>query len=203
MKKSTIVYKYNDSLYINLTNRCVMACTYCIKYKWKSKFRGHNLRLEKEPSAQEIIKAIKDPGKFEEIIFCGYGEPLVRFAVVKEVALWVKDNDGNTRLNTTGNFKTSDSKDMLSGLRGVIDSISVSLNAPDAETYERINHPKYGAVAFKNVLSFIRLARYYVPDTTITTVALPGIEIAKCRSIAKKLKVKFRLRPYLDGYENS
>jgi len=199
----SITYKYNNSLYVNLTNRCVMACTYCIKHKWKGKFRGHNLRLIKEPSATEVIRDIRDPKKYNEIIFCGYGEPLLRLGVLKDVALWVKMNGGKTRINTTGNFKPAESKDMLTSLKGVIDAISVSLNAPDAKTYSVINRPQYGTGAFKNVLSFIRLARQYIPDTTITTVALPGIDSAKCRSIAKKLKVKHRVRPYLDEYENS
>ncbi len=198
-----ITYKYQDNLYINLTNRCVMACTYCIKYKWKSKFRGNNLRLEREPSVGEIITAIKDPKKFREVIFCGYGEPLVRFRVLKQVAGWVKSQGGKTRVNTTGNFKPHDSKKMLAALKGVIDCMSVSLNAPDAKTYVKINRPKYGIAAFKNVLSFIRLAKRYIPDTTVTTVTLPGIDVSKCRSIAKKLKVNFRVRPYLDEYENS
>ena len=198
-----IVYKYNDSLYINLTNRCLMACTYCIKHKWKGRFRGHNLRLEKEPSAREVISEIKDPKKYGEIVFCGYGEPLVRFKVLKEVASWVKANGGRTRINTTGNFKEADSQYMLDGLKGIVDGISVSLNAPDARTYERINRPKYGTRAFRNVTNFIRLARFNIPDTAVTTVALPGIDTGKCRKIAKSLKVKFRLRPYLDDYETA
>ena len=198
-----ITYKYQDSLYINLTNRCVMACTYCIKHKWKGRFRGHNLRLEKEPSAREVIAAIKDPKKYGEITFCGYGVPLVRFMVVRAVALWVKANGGKTRVNTTGNFNGADSKEMLKSLKGAVDSISISLNAPDAKTYSLINRPKYGLGAFKNVLNFIRLARLYIPDVTVTTVALPGIDVEKCKKTARSLKVKFRVRPYLDEYETA
>lgn len=197
----SIVYKYQGNLYINMTNRCLMACTYCIKHKWKGKFRGSDLRLKKEPSAREVIKAIKDPRKYGEIIFCGYGEPLVRFKVLREVALWVKANGGRVRINTTGNFKAADAKDMLMQLKGTADSVSVSLNAPDAATYARINRPKYGARAFRNVLNFIRSAVYYIPDTTVTTIALPGIDVEKCRGIAKILKANFRVRPYLDEYE--
>jgi len=197
----TITYKYNNSLYINLTNRCIMACTYCIKHKWKGKFRGSDLRLKKEPTAGEVIKEIKDPKKYSEIIFCGYGEPLVRFRTLKAVAVWVKDNGGKTRINTTGNFKPPTAERMLKTLKGVIDSISVSLNAPDAQTYNRINRPKYGLEAFNNVLEFISLSKSFIPDTTVTTVTLPGIDTSKCRKIARKLKVKFRLRPYLAEYE--
>lgn len=203
MNRSVITYKYNNNLYINLTNRCVMACTYCIKYKWKGKFRGHNLRLNKEPTAAEVIKAVRDPSKYGEIIFCGYGEPLVRYGVLKKIALWVSKNGGKVRINTTGNFPPADSRRMLQGLKGTVDSISISLNAPDAKTYKTINHPKYGAAAFKNVLNFISLSREYIPDTTVTTVTLPGTDIPKCRKIARSLKVKFRIRPYLDEYETN
>ena len=198
-----ITYKYNGSLYVNLTNRCVMACTYCIKYKWKGKFRGSDLRLKKEPSAQDVISAIKNPKKYGEIIFCGYGEPMLRFAALKTIALWVKAHGGKTRINTTGNFKQADSKKMLKNLQGIVDSMSISLNAPDAKTYSKINRPKYGARAFKNVINFIRLSKHYIPDTTVTTVGLPGIDTDKCKKIAKTLKVKFRMRPYLDDYENN
>jgi len=92
---------------------------------------------------------------------------------------------------------------MLASLKGIINSISVSLNAPDAETYVRINRPKHGLEAFQNVLEFIKLSRIFIPDTTVTTVTLPGIDTAKCRKIAKNLKVKFRIRPYLDEYETN
>jgi TatD DNase family protein len=198
-----ITYKYNNNLYINLTNRCVMACAYCIKHKWKGKFRGSDLRLKKEPSAREVIKDIKDSKKYGKIIFCGYGEPLVRLRTLKAVALWVRDNGGKTRINTTGNFKPAIAKKMLKSLKDVINSMSISLNAPDAQTYNKINRPKYGIGAFDNVIEFIKLSRSFIPDTAVTAVALPGIETAKCRKIARHLKVKFRIRPYLDEYETN
>ena len=98
----SITYTYNNNLYLNITNRCTAACTFCIKNKWAGKFRGSDLQLKSEPAAEEVIKAIGDPKKYGEVIFCGYGEPLLRLDALKEIAAWVKKNGGKVRLNTSG-----------------------------------------------------------------------------------------------------
>src|SRR3989339_1311599 len=99
---ATITYTHHRSLYINLTNRCASACSFCIKRKWAWKYRGKDLKLDHEPSAQEVIRKIGNPKKYPEVVFCGYGEPTLRLGVLKEVAAWIKSKGGTVRLNTTG-----------------------------------------------------------------------------------------------------
>ncbi|MHB9155795.1 MAG: TatD family nuclease-associated radical SAM protein [Endomicrobiales bacterium] len=200
---NSLVYRYQDSLYVNLTNRCLMACTYCIKYKWKGKFRGHDLRLEKEPAARQVIKAIGDPKKYREVIFCGYGEPLLRLKTLKEIAAWVKENGGRVRINTSGAANLYYERNIVPELKGLVDAISISLNASSARQYVEQNRPRHGEKTFKAVIDFARESRKHIPEVTITTVALPGVDIEKCRRIAERLKVHFRVRPYLDEYEVS
>jgi TatD DNase family protein len=152
----SIAYKYKGSLYLNLTNKCTAACTFCIKNRWKGQFRGHYLKLDHEPSAMEVIKLIKNPLKFGEIVFCGYGEPLLKLEILKEVAAWVKLKGGKTRINTSGHANLYHKRNILPELKGLIDAISISLNADNAALYEKLHRPIHGKKAFKAMLEFAR-----------------------------------------------
>jgi len=200
---SSIVYQYDNNLYVNLTNRCTMACTYCIKYKWAGKFRGHDLRLEKEPTAEEVITAIGDPRNYAEIVFCGYGEPLLRLEVLTEVAVWVKQNGGTVRVNTAGHANLVYGRNIAPELHGLVDAISISLNASDARQYVELNRPQFGEQAFAAVIDFARECMKFIPDVTLTAVPLPGVDIDRCEEIARAVGAKFRLRPYLENDEAS
>jgi TatD DNase family protein len=193
-----ITYKLNNSLYVNLTNRCLMACTYCIKYKWKGKFYGEDLRLPAEPSAKEVIREIKDPKKYDEIIFCGYGEPLIKLDVLKEVAAWVHARGGRVRINTSGHANVFHKRNIVPELKGLVDAISVSLNATSPRQYNRLNRPKQKTNAFNQTIVFIAECKKYISDVTVTVVGLQGVDVEKVRAIAKKLGVAFRVRPLLD-----
>lgn len=197
----SIVYEYHGGLYINLTNKCLMSCTYCIKYKWKGKFRGHSLFLKKEPTAKAVIKAIGDPSKYNEIIFCGYGEPLMKLDVLKLIAAYVKEHGGKVRINTSGNANLYFKRDITPELKGLVDAISISLNASNAKQYIELNKPVFGEQAFQAVLDFAKACKKNIPDVTLTTVDMPGVDVKKCSQLAKKIHVKFRIRPYLDEYE--
>jgi TatD DNase family protein len=197
-----IVYKYLDSLYINLTNRCTMACTYCIKHKWAGKFRGSNLRLDREPTAQEVIEKIGDPKQYHEIIFCGYGEPLLRLDELKETAAWVKAHGGRVRINTAGHANLVYKRNIAPELQGLVDAISISMNGSNAEQYVALNRPTYGKEAFTAAIDFARECKKYIPQVTLTAVTLPGIDVEKVRHIAEEAGVTFRARPYLDEYED-
>lgn len=220
---SQIVYPYKNALYVNLTNRCPCACSYCIKNKWGWLFRGHNLKLTTEPTADEVLRRIGEmaphPGAngYEEIVFCGYGEPFVRYDVMKETALKLK-NDGWTRVrvNTTGLAEASDKigggcrplEALLEGLKGAVDSFSVSMNAADPEFYEMVNRPSRRLFPegkgkpFYSVIEFVRAAKSKGFDVTITAVNLPGLDVDAVSRMADEIGVKFRLREYLDEYED-
>ena len=191
-EQGEIVYRIRDSLYLNITNRCTNRCTFCIKFQ--SDFvKGHNLRLFREPSEEELIKAIGDPAQYKEIVFCGYGEPTLRLDLIKNVAGWVKKNLGKVRINTNGLGNRIHGRNILPELRGIVDSLSVSLDAQDEETYNRICRPAYEN-AFAEVIKFIREAPQYIPEVNVTVVTAEGVDVEKCRKLAEDLRVGFRVR---------
>jgi TatD DNase family protein len=192
LPESEIAYKIRDSLYLNITNRCTNKCSFCVRF-YSDYVKGHKLRLSREPSEEELKAAIGDPKRYKEVVFCGYGEPLIRLDIVKEVARWVKERGGRVRINTNGHGNMIHRRNILPELKGFIDSISISLDAHDEETYNKICAPAFKN-AFKEVLSFIKEARNYIPDVQITVVDMNGVDIDKCKEIAQGLGVKLRVR---------
>ena len=192
MPKAEIAYKIRESLYLNITNRCTSKCTFCVRFH-SDYVKGHNLRLEHEPTGDELKMAIGDPKKYSEVVFCGYGEPLLRLNEVKQVASWVKENGGKVRINTNGHGNMIHKRNILPELQGIVDSMSVSLDAHDEKTYERICRPAFEN-AFNEVLDFIREAKKYIPDIQATVVAMEGVDIEKCREIVDSLGVKLKVR---------
>ncbi len=186
-----ITYRIRNSLYLNITNRCTNRCGFCVRTT--SNFvKGHNLRLESEPTTEEVIAAIGDPTRYDEVVFCGYGEPLIRLDLVKEVAGWVKDREGWVRVNTNGHANHFHKRNVLPELAGLVDEYSVSLDAHDAETYERLCRPTFEG-AYEAVVKFIRDA---AKDTLVkaTVVGAEGVDIDRCREIAEELGASLRVR---------
>ncbi len=190
-----IAYRIRDSLYLNLTNRCSNACTFCAKFK-EFVVKGHALKLDHEPDFTEVIRAIGDPTQYSEVVFCGYGEPLLRLDLVKEVAAWLHQQGVKVRVNSDGQANLVYGRDILPELAGLVDTISVSLNAADSETYLRICRSPFGERAYPGVKEFLRRAPAHIPEVIATVVTLPGIDVAACRATAKELGVKFREREY-------
>jgi TatD DNase family protein len=193
--RGRITYPIRNSLYLNITNRCTAACTFCVRYHTDF-VKGHNLRLRDEPTAEELIKEIGDPKRFTEIVFCGYGEPLLRLDVVKVVAADVKRRGGKVRIDTNGHANLIHKRNVLPELAGLVDAVSVSLNAQNAELYDKISQPKFGEITYEAVKDFIREAKKHIPDVTVTVVSLPEVDIEACGKIADGLGVKFRVREY-------
>ena len=193
--RGRITYPIRNSLYLNITNRCTAACTFCVRYHTDF-VKGHNLRLKDEPTAEEMIKEIGDPKRYAEIVFCGYGEPLLRLDVVKAVAADVKRRGGMVRVDTNGHANLIHKRNVLPELAGLVDAMSVSLNAQNAALYDKISQPKFGGITYEAVKDFIREAKKHIPDVTVTVVSLPEVDIEACRKIADGLGVKFRVREY-------
>jgi TatD DNase family protein len=191
-EKGEIAYKIRDSLYLNITNRCTNKCSFCIRFI-SDYVKGHNLRLLHEPTENELKSAIGDPSHYKEIVFCGYGEPLIRLDVVKGLSQWIKQNKGMVRINTNGHGNLIHGRNVLPELKSIVDSISISLDAHDEETYNRICRPVYEN-AFSNVVEFIRESKKYIPHVEATAVELEGINIEKCREITDGLGVRLRVR---------
>ncbi|MBN1917037.1 MAG: YchF/TatD family DNA exonuclease [Verrucomicrobia bacterium] len=192
----TIAYPIRNSLYLNVTNRCTNACIFCARAR-DPVVKGHNLRLEHEPGAAEIVAAVEDPKAYKEIVFCGYGEPLIRLDVVKEVAAMLRARGARRiRINTNGQANLVHGRNVLPELAAFVDEISISLNAPSEAEYARLCRSEFGTRAFEAVKEFIREATKRIPTVTATVVAVPGLDIEACRALAEELGAQFRVRPY-------
>jgi len=201
---NTIVYNYpidpntKGSLYINTTNRCTNSCTFCIRSNADG-VGGADLWLDYEPSVEEIISAIggADMSMYNEIVFCGYGEPFMRFYDIMEVCKWAKETYPSiaVRINTNGHANAIAGKDVTPDMRGLVDTVSISLNASTAEGYEAVCKCDYGEDGFGIMLDFAKKATAHVPQVVLSVVdILPKDEIEECRRIAKKAGCSFRVR---------
>jgi TatD DNase family protein len=190
-----IAYKIRNSLYLNITNRCSNACSFCSKFD-EFTVKGHNLMLDHEPGFEEVMAAIADPGNVDEIVFCGFGEPLLRVELVRQVAAAFKKQGYRIRINTDGQANLVHGRNILPELGGLVDSISVSLNAPDAAVYGKLCNTPFGEAGFAAVCNFIQGATEFIPDVTATAVTVPGVDIAACRQLAESLGVQFRVREF-------
>jgi TatD DNase family protein len=201
-KQARIAYRIRNSLYLNLTNRCNNACTFCPKNLPAQdprayEVKGHYLRLGHEPSEDEVKQAVGKPGQYDEVVFCGFGEPLLRLETVKAVAGWLKEQGVLVRVDTDGLASKTYGRDVAAELKGLVDTISVSLNAADATTYARLCPGKFGEEAFAAVVDFIRAAKRQGIEVTATVVGIPGLDLDACRRLAEnELGVAFRVRPY-------
>jgi TatD DNase family protein len=188
----TIAYQIRNSLYLNVTNTCTNKCSFCVRFK-TSYVKGHNLALTKEPTKEELITAIGDPGTYKEIVFCGIGEPMLRLSLIKDLSQWIKNKGGVVRINTNGQANIIYHRNVLPELKGLIDAISISLDAEDEEKYTKICKPSLKG-AYKAVLSFIEESKKYIPHVELSVVETEEVDVEKCRAIAQALGVEFRLR---------
>lgn len=190
-----ITYEINDALYINLTNRCTNNCCFCVRNNPEG--LGFDLWLDKEPGVPEILAEMEKPEKYKEVVFCGYGEPLERFAEVVEICRYLKRKGIKTRINTNGQANLIWKKNIVPELAGLVDSISISLNAKNAEDYVRLCKPEYGAEAYEAMLNFAEECVKYLPEVRLTVVdVIPAYDIEACRNIAESMGARFRARHF-------
>ncbi|MCX5776445.1 MAG: TatD family nuclease-associated radical SAM protein, partial [Candidatus Firestonebacteria bacterium] len=191
-----IVYEINGSLYINLTNRCSNHCFFCAR-NVSTMVQGHDLTIRREPTVKEVIEAAGDISKYKEVVFCGFGEPLIRLEALKQIAADFKNKGAKIRLDTNGQGNLIHGRNVLPELQGLVDAVSVSLNSPDAAGYQNICSSQFKEAAYHGVKEFIKEANKYIPDVTASMVTVPGIDIEACRKVAEEeLKVKFRIRQF-------
>ncbi|MGE5577204.1 MAG: TatD family nuclease-associated radical SAM protein [Syntrophothermus sp.] len=191
-----IAYSMGDSLYVNVTNRCTNNCTFCIRHTSPG-VGGYNLWLKEEPSVEEMLAAIGDPTRFKEVVFCGYGEPLIRVDEVIQVARALKARYRiPIRINTNGQANLIHGRNVVPELAGLVDVVSISLNAESAEKYQSLSHSRYGPAAYQAVLDFARECAKYIPRVVLTVVDVPEVDIEASRQIARDLGVEFRVRHY-------
>lgn len=194
----TILYKVNKSLYINITNACPCACVFCVRLEHDSVGECENLWLEHEPSLEEILNEFEkhDLESYEEIVFCGYGEPLERLDMVIEVAKWIKQRSTiPVRVNTNGLADLIHGKETAYLLEGLVDTISISLNAPDAKTYLEISRPSFGEAAYSSLLHFATACKKVIPQVNFSVVDVISKEqIEACSKLAHEMDIPLRVR---------
>lgn len=195
MTSQTVTYQFGGSLYINITNRCTNDCLFCIR-RTSEGIGAYDLWLDHEPDLEETLAAVSETGCYRESVFCGYGEPLVRAGLVLAAARELKKKGATVRINTNGQANLIHGRNIAAELKGLVDAVSISLNAADARTYVEICRPQAGAEAYTAVLEFTRECRLYVPKVVLTAVEWPGVDAEKCRTIASSLGAEFRLRRF-------
>jgi TatD DNase family protein len=193
--KPEIAYIIRNSLYLNITSRCPNKCVFCSR-ETAPYVKGHYLGTDNEPTAEELKDAIGDPSGYDEVVFCGFGESTERLDVLKEIAGYLKERGSKVRLDTNGLGDLINGRSICEELKGLIDTICISLNTNIEDEYQKLCHSEYDGQAYPALISFIKKARDYIPDVMISIVGMPGIDVEACRKIAEDLGVRFRVREY-------
>jgi TatD DNase family protein len=196
IKREALLYPIGETLYVNLTNRCPNSCGFCPRQHGRFVHSGHDLQLSREADGAEYVKALSGFTDFKELVFCGFGESTVRLEALKEVAKAAKARGMTVRLDTNGLGSVINARNIVPELRGLIDEVWVSLNAPDARVYHRLTKSEFGDSAYGSVVEFAHKAQAAGLKVTVTAVNCPGIDIGACLKAAKRLKLEFRSRKY-------
>ncbi len=210
--KPSIVYRYKNGLYVNLTNRCPTACVFCVKNTWKMDYRGSNLNLGgADPSPAEVIALAKEEwaaAPFEEFVFCGYGEPTMRLEAMLTCARMIKNGRAaplpralKVRLNTNGLANAVWGRNVVPELKGLIDSVHVSLNTADPAQWLALMRPlePWASDGYEKVKEFIREASLLLPEIFVTAVEDKDIDTEKFKALAERLGAETRIRPRLEA----
>ncbi len=200
-KGMTILYKVHNNLYVNLTNRCTCSCTFCLRNEKETVGESSTLWLEHEPSVEEVKKEFEkfNMDEYNEVVFCGFGEPTERIDDLIEIAKFVKEKyHKKIRINTNGQGSLSNGKDIAPMMKGVVDIVSVSLNTPNEKRYNEIVRSRFGDQAYQAMLSFVKEVKKYVPEVVLSTVSttITKEEEEECRKICEDLGVTYRIRPF-------
>lgn len=200
-----LVYELDKKIYINLTNRCTNECIFCLRQD-KDDVCGQELWLDSEDfTAEDVIDQLKNFELSNEVIFCGYGEPMLKFEILRQIASYIKENYTHIkiRVNTNGHANFIYKKNVVPELKGLVDEFSVSLNGTTSEEYDELSQPKFEN-AYEEVKKFIKSSS----DAGISTIAsvVDGykgrrLDITRCEIIANELGAKLRVREWIqNGY---
>jgi TatD family-associated radical SAM protein len=200
-KEPSVVYWLGNSLYLNITNQCSNRCWFCFR-NFKKGVGDFNLKLTKEPTTAEIIVQLQQAlstRRWNEVVFCGFGEPTSRLDVLLEIARWIKTNYPALpiRLDTNGHgYVLNRDREVAKELKAAgISSVSVSLNGHDEQTYAENCKPTFSG-AFEAVFDFVRKATLYL-EVEVSAVRMPEVDIEKVKIVVEGLGVPFRVRDYI------
>lgn len=198
----TVTYRVGDGLYVNLTNRCPCACMFCIRQNGDGVYGSGSLWLEREPTADEVCDSIEaNLGNCRELVFCGYGEPTERLDTLLEVSGRFRKSHPAIpiRVNTNGLSDLIAGEPTAHRFKGLVDTVSISMNAPTAEEYVALCRPKFGAAAYSALLKFAEEVKGFVKDVVLTVVGTEGLTSEKeaaCRRVAAEHGIPLRVRRF-------
>ncbi len=188
------LYILGENIYVNVTGRCDNDCRFCVRRQTPG-LGGYHLRHHGEFEDARLERAVKllDPTGFRDVVFCGYGEPTLRPGLVRRLAETVRRRGGRTRLNTNGLSSGRMPREGILRMLSAFDTVSVSLNAADRETYRRICRPR-DPRAWEHLMGFLEIARESAAEVRLTAVAGSGADMGDCAAVAERLGFPFRKR---------
>lgn len=196
-----ILYKVHNNLYVNLTNRCPYSCTFCLRQTMDRIGESDRLWLEHEPSYEEVIDEFKkfDMTQYNEVVFCGFGEPTEAFDLLIKVAAYVKETFNKPiRINTNGVGCLVNKRDIVPEMKGLIDTVSISLNNPHKDEYNALVRSRFGEESFDEMISFAKKCVTAIPNVVLTTVdtTISHEEEEECRQLCESIGATYRIRPW-------
>lgn len=196
-----ILYKVHNNLYVNLTNRCPYSCTFCLRQTMDRIGESDRLWLEHEPSYEEVVDEFKkfDMSQYNEVVFCGFGEPTEAFDVLIKVAKYVKDTfQKPIRINTNGVGCLVNKRDIIPEMEGIVDTVSISLNNPHKNEYNALVRSRFGEESFDEMLDFAKRCVKVIPNVVLTTVetTISKEEEDECRKLCESIGATYRIRPW-------
>ena len=194
----TLLYPIRNSLYVNITNLCCCRCVFCIRNITDSVGGSDSLWLDHEPTMDELKEELEkfNLDDYEEVVFCGYGEPLMRINEVVEFAKYIKSKKNiKTRVNTNGLADLIHKKKTAKLLKDAIDSVSISLNAPNKDVYLKVTQPAFGIKSFDAMLQFAKDCKDCVEEVCFSVVdEISDEEIQQSQELADSLGIPLRVR---------
>ena len=201
-KAMTLLYKVHDNIYVNLTNKCPCACTFCLRQTRDHMEASDVLWLEHDVTREELLDAFEntDLSPYPEVVFCGFGEPMEALDVLLAGAKYIKDHYPTkpVRINTNGQGNLIHGKDITPLLEGLVDTVSISLDTPDPDQYQRLVRSKFGAGSFDAMIDFAKKCTHHVPHVVMTTVetTISHEDEEKCRKICQSIGAHYRIRAW-------
>lgn len=193
---NTYTYVISNNLYINLTNKCTNACVFCVRNK--DTYEGYQLWLDAEPTVADVIQSAGDVTKFDEIVFCGYGEPTYKMDELVQLGKHFKSLGKFIRINTNGHGNKINNKNIAPMLADAVDLVSISLNQSDREKYQAICNSTYGEAGFDILLDFAKDCKQTGVDVQLSIVDVDGVDVHACQRVADENGIKLKVRPYID-----
>ena len=194
----TLLYPIENSLYVNITNLCCCKCVFCVRDITDSVGGSDSLRLDHEPTIDELKAELEkfNLDEYEEVVFCGYGEPLMRINEVVEFANYIKTKKNiKIRVNTNGLSDLIHNKKTAQMLKDNIDAVSISLNAPNKVKYNEVTKPKFGEKSYEALLDFATDCKKYIKEVNFSVVdEINEKEIQESKELAESMNIPLRVR---------